>query len=75
MLRQSFMNKYKVKSKYDNERFQKEDEGYLLKLTRPVKESTIKVLSKEKMNKFIEDVLTNKKMTTILYDSKCTNRN
>jgi hypothetical protein len=69
MLRQGFMNKYKVKSKYDNERFQKEDEGYLLKLTRPVKESSIKVLSKEKMNKFMEDVLTNKKMTTILYDS------
>ena len=63
------MNKYKVKSKYDNERFQKEDEGYLLKLARPVKESSIKALNKEKMNKFMEDVLTNKKMTTILYDT------
>ena len=69
MLRQGFMNKYKFKSKYDNERFQKEDEGYLLKLTRPAKESSIKALNKEKMNKFMEDVLTNKKMTTILYDS------
>ena len=69
MLRQGFMNKYKVKSKYDNERFQKEDEGYLLKLTRPVKDSSIKALTKEKMNKFMEDVLTNKKMTTILYDT------
>ena len=69
MLRQGFMNKYKVKSKYDNERFQKEDEGYLLKLARPVKESSIKALNKEKMNKFMEDVLTNKKMTTILYDT------
>ena len=69
MLRQGFMNKYRIKSKFDNERFQKEDEGYLLKLTRPVKESSIKSLSNEKMNKFMEDVLTNKKMTKILYDS------
>lgn len=63
------MNKYKIKSKYDSERFQKEDEGYLLKLSRPVKESSIRALSKEKMNKFMDDILTNKKMTTILYDS------
>lgn len=63
------MNKYKEKSKFDNERFQKEDEGYLLKLTRPVKVSSIKSLSNEKMNKFMEDVLTNAKMTKILYDS------
>ena len=69
MLRQGYMNKYKIKSKFDNERFQKEDEGYLLKLTRPVKESSIRALSKEKMDKFMEDILTNKKMTTILYDS------
>ena len=69
MLRQGFMNKYRIKSKYDNERFKKEDEGYLLKLTRPVKESSIKALSGEKMNKFMNDILTNKKMTTILYDS------
>ena len=69
MLRQGFMNKYKIKSKYDNERFQKEDEGYLLKLSRPVKESSIRALSKDKMNKFMDDILTNKKMTTILYDS------
>ena len=69
MLRQGYMNRYKVKTKYDIDRFKKEDEEYLLKLTRPVKPATIKSLSKEKMNKFIEDVMKNKKMTTILYDS------
>jgi hypothetical protein len=69
MLRQGYMNRYKVKSKYDIDRFKKEDEEYLLKLTRPVKPATIKSLSKEKMNKFIEDVMSNKKMTSILYDS------
>ena len=31
MLRESFLNKYKEKSKYDDERFYQEDEGYLLK--------------------------------------------
>ena len=69
MLRQGYMNKYKEKSKNDNERFKKQEEGYLLKLARPLKLSSIKALSKEKMNRFIEDVLTDKKMASILYDS------
>ena len=69
MLRQGFIRKYRTKSKYDSDRFQKEDEAYLLKLTRPLKNSSIKSLSKEKFNKFIADVLTNRKMATILYDS------
>ena len=69
MLRQGYMNKYKEKAKNDNERFKKQEEGYLLKLTRPLKPSSIKALSKEKMNRFIEDVLTDKKMASILYDS------
>ena len=63
------MNKYKVKSKYDNERFQKDNEEYLLKLSRPLKPESIRALNKEKMNNFIEDVLKNKKMNLILYES------
>lgn len=69
MLRQGFMLKYRTKSKFDSDRFQKEDEGYLLKLTRPVRSSSIKSLNKEKLHKFIEDILTNRRITTILYDS------
>ena len=69
MLRQSYMNKYKVKSKYNIDRFKKEDDEYLLRLSRPIKPSSIKSLSKEKMNKFIEDVMKNRKMTSILYDT------
>ena len=63
------MRKYRTKSRYDSERFEKEDEGYLLKLTRPIKYSAIKSLSKKKLNKFVGDVLTNRKITRILYDS------
>ena len=69
MLRQGYLNKYKEKSKNGNERFKKQEEGYLLKLTRPLKPSSIKAFSKEKMNRFIDDVLTDKKMASILYDS------
>ena len=32
MLRQEFMRKYRTKAKFDSDRFEKEDEGYLLKL-------------------------------------------
>ena len=63
------MNRYKEKSKFDEERFLKEDEGYLLKESRPVKENAIRRLKKDKMFQFIEDVLTNKKLTSVLYAS------
>jgi len=69
MLRQSFMNKYKEKSKFGEERFLKEDEGYLLKESRPIKNISIKRLNKTKMDQFIEDILTNKKLTSVLYPS------
>ena len=69
MLRQSFMNKYKEKSKFGEERFLKEDEGYLLKESRPIKNISIQRLNKAKMDQFIEDIMTNKKLTSVLYPS------
>ena len=69
MLRQNYMNKYKEKSLFDEERFLKEDEEYLLKESRPIEESSIKNLNQKKMNQFIEDVLTDKKMTSVLFST------
>lgn len=63
------MNKYKEKSKFGEERFLKEDEGYLLKESRPIKNISIQRLKKTKMDQFIEDILTNKKLTSVLYPS------
>ena len=63
------MNKYKEKSKFDDERFIKEDDEYLLKEMRPVKDTSIKRLPKKKLDKFIDDILTNIKFTKILYAS------
>ena len=63
------MNKYKEKSKYDDDRFIKEDDEYLLKEMRPVKDSEIKRLPKQKLDKFIDDILTDRKFTNILYAS------
>lgn len=67
MLRQKYMNKYKEKSLYDETRFLKEDDEYLLKESRPVKETFIRKLNPKKMNQFIDDILTDKKLTSILY--------
>ena len=67
MLRQSFLNKYKEKSKYGDDRFSKEDEGFLLKQNRPIKSNFINRIKKEKIYQFIEDVLSNKKVTSVLY--------
>ena len=69
MLRQSFLNKYKEKSRYGEDRFSQEDEGYILKQNRPIRLNCINKLKKEKINQFIEDVLCNKKLTSVLYAS------
>ena len=69
MLRQKYMKKYKEKSKYDDIRFLKEDDEYLLKEVRPVRDNAIKVLPKKKLDKFIDDVLTDRNFTKILYAS------
>ena len=69
MLRQNFMNKYKEKSLYDKDRFLKEDEEYILNESRPIKESSIKGLDDKKMDRFIENVLTDKDLTSILYST------
>ena len=63
MLRQSYMNKYKEKSKFDDDRFTKEDDEYLLKEMRPVKANVIRKLPKHKLEKFIDDVLTDRYFT------------
>ena len=69
MLRQNYMNKYKEKSFNGKERFLKEDEEYILNESRPIKESSIKHLDDKKMDIFIEGILTDKDLTTILYST------
>ena len=69
MLRQKYMKKYKEKSKYDDIRFLKEDDEYLLKEVRPVRDNAIKILPKKKLDKFIDDVLTDRNFTKLLYAS------
>ena len=69
MLRQNYMNKYKEYSFNSKERFLKEDEEYILNESRPIKESSIKHLDNKKMDKFIEGVLTDKELTSILYST------
>ena len=69
MLRQKYMNKYKDKSLFDEERFLKEDEEYLLNESRPVKEDSIKNLDSKKMKQFIEDIFIDKKLASLLYST------
>lgn len=74
MLRNSYINKYKEKSKYDpDDKFLKEDEEYLLKNTRPIPERTIRTLPPKKLSQFVEDVMTNKKVNYVLYSSNADN--
>ena len=69
MLRQKFLNKYKEKSRFGEDRFSKEDEGFLLNQNRPIRANFLQSLKQEKIYKLIEDVMTNKKLTSVLYAS------
>lgn len=69
MIRTGYMNKYKEKSKYDDLKFKKDQDFYQLTQTRPITEQSITNLPKDKFFQFIEDVLTNKRLTSVLYAS------
>ena len=67
MLRQRDIIKYKTKSKFDHLLFLRKDAEYLLRNNRPIKESLVPNLSEEKVHQFIEDILTNKKISKLLF--------
>ena len=67
MLRQKDIIKYKTKSKKDQILFLRKDAEYYLRNNRPIKNNIINSLSKKKMGEFIEDILKNKKISSLLY--------
>ena len=69
MLRQKDIIKYKAKSKKDQILFLRKDAEYYLKNNRPIKNNIIKSLNNKKMGEFIEDILKNKKISSLLFTS------
>ena len=67
MLRQRDIIKYKTKSKFDHILFLRKDAEYLLRNNRPIKENLIPNLNDIKVHQFIEDILTNKKISKLLF--------
>ena len=67
MLRQRDIIKYKTKSKIDHILFLRKDAEYLLRNNRPIKENLIPTLNEAKVHQFIEDILTNKKISKLLF--------
>ena len=69
MLRQKDIIKYKTKSKKDQILFLRKDAEYYLKNSRPIKNNMIKSLDNKKMGEFVEDILKNKKISSLLFTS------
>ena len=69
MLRQKDIIKYKTKSKNDQILFLRKDAEYYLKSNRPIKNNIINSLNNKKMGEFIEDILKNKKISSLLFTS------
>lgn len=67
MLRQKDIIKYKTKSKFDHILFLRKDAEYLLRNNRPIKDNLVPSLNDEKVHQFIEDILTNKKISKLLF--------
>ena len=67
MLRQRDIIKYKTKSKIEHILFLRKDAEYLLRNNRPIKENLIPSLNDLKVHQFIEDILTNKKISKLLF--------
>lgn len=69
MLRVSYMDKYREKTKFDALRFLKQDDDYMLKQNLILPENLIRKLPREKLDRFIDDILTDKKTSQVLFDS------
>ena len=70
MLRHRFIRNYHKQTKYEKERRAlTADDQYFLKQTRPITDNAVKNLPKNQLDKFIDDVLNHKQLTSLLYSS------
>ena len=69
MLREKDVKKYKKNTKSEHILFLRKDGEYLLKNERPIKDDLIKTINQEKVSKFIDDILVNKKICLQLFRS------
>ena len=67
MHRQRDIIKFNTKSKADHILFLRKDAEYTLKNNRPIKDNLIQSLNEIKVHQFIEDILTNKKISKLLF--------
>jgi hypothetical protein len=67
MLRNSYLNKFKDKSQNEFDQKFTDDDLYVLMQNRPLNEKKIKDLPKYSMDKFVHDILTNKKVSNLMY--------
>lgn len=72
MLRNSFLNRYRVRITKGTEfedNLNKQDDNYNLYENRPIGQKELKTIPNKKLNCFVEDLLTNRKSTSILYST------
>jgi hypothetical protein len=70
MLRNEYLHKYKDKSKYEYEnKYANDDDNLLLKSYRPISNVLISSLQSTKLQNFVDDLLTNKRVSQVLYST------
>lgn len=72
MLRESYAKKYKDNYQLDsteNRLLKEEDDDYFININRPLSNKTIESLPDDKLNRFVKDIMINKKMINVLYST------
>lgn len=70
MLRHNYIYKFKNKNPFDIEhRIAQDEDNYILKNYRPLSEKTISSLPQEYLETFVDEILTNKKVSSVLYST------
>lgn len=75
MLRNSFMKRYKPSNQnsIDTHYISKEEDEYLINKTRPIGDKQIKTIPHKLLYNFVEDLLTDHKLTSVIYSSNTKN--
>jgi hypothetical protein len=70
MLRNDYILKYKEKNQFESDnKYAQDDDNFILNSYRPLSEKSITSLPSKHLQNFVDEVLSNKKLSTVLYSS------
>src|SRR5689334_10514909 len=70
MLRNNYVYKYRNRNQFEAEnKYAQDDDNFILKSNRPLNDKAISELPSKHLQTFVDEILTNKKVSNLLYSS------